>query len=63
MARKRAKKVTTTQQERVGRPVRLDLTEEVHDRLERQASKLGLSKASYARMAVMERLQADEEKE
>jgi hypothetical protein len=63
MARKRVKKVTAASQQRVGRPVRLDLTDEVHERLQRQADKLGLNKASYARMALMERLQADEEKD
>jgi hypothetical protein len=63
MARKQAKKVQATQPIRTGRPVRLDLTDEDHERLERQAKRRGLSKASYARMAVLERLEADEFRE
>jgi T5orf172 domain len=42
------------------RPVRLDLAEADHNRLENQARKLGLSKSSYARMAVLERIKIDE---
>jgi hypothetical protein len=54
---------TKTPRGRVGRPVRLDLTEEIHERIETQATKLGLSKASYARQALMERLRRDEERD
>jgi uncharacterized protein YbaP (TraB family) len=46
---------------RSGKAVRLDLKPEDFERLERQAQKRGLNKASYARMAVLERLESDEE--
>ena len=46
---------------RVGKAVRLDLKPEDFERLEKQAEKRGLNKASYARMAVLERIEADEE--
>lgn len=47
-------------QNRTGRAVRLDLTEADHKRLETAAGKVGLSKASFARMALLERLQTVE---
>lgn len=53
MARKRAKTVQATQPVRTGRPVRLDLTEKDHERLEKQAKKRGLNKASTARMIIL----------
>jgi hypothetical protein len=46
---------------RTGKAVRLDLSAKDHDRLERAAEAKGLSKASYARMAVLDRLWQDEE--
>jgi hypothetical protein len=63
MAKKRVQKVITTQQVRSGRPVRLDLTEADHKRMERLATERGLSKASYARMAVLRQMKADEAEE
>lgn len=48
------------QAERTVRPVRLDLSDADHDRLEKVAKEKGLNKASYARMAVLERMRADE---
>jgi hypothetical protein len=42
------------------KPVRLDLSPADHERLERCAKERGLSKSSYARMAVLERIKADE---
>jgi hypothetical protein len=45
---------------RSGRPVRLDLSATDHERLERIAAERGLNKAAYARMAVLERMRADE---
>jgi hypothetical protein len=42
--------------------VRLELPMEDYKRLERQARKLGLTKASYARMKVMQGIAADEGK-
>jgi hypothetical protein len=61
MARKQAKPVQATKPNRTGRGVRLDLADEDHERLERQARQRGLNKASYARMAVLERIKRDEE--
>ncbi|MGO9816332.1 MAG: hypothetical protein ACLP53_36910 [Isosphaeraceae bacterium] len=61
MARKRAKPVQATQPVRTGRPVRLDLTEEDHQRLEKQAKKRGLNKASTARMIILAWLEEQEE--
>ena len=64
VAKKKAAKVNATKSAptRTGRPVRLDLTEADHERLEQCAKQIGLTKASYARMAVMERIKADESK-
>lgn len=62
MAKKAAKKVDATKSVRSGRPVRLDLTEADHKRLERIARDIGLNKAAFARMALMERLTAEEAK-
>ncbi len=64
MARKRDPKMEATALRsgtRVGKAVRLDLKPEDFERLEKQASKRGLNKASYARMAVLERLASDEQ--
>jgi hypothetical protein len=58
-----AKKVAKTapaRGERSRRPVRLELTASDHARLERCAAERGLSNASYARMAVLERIKVDE---
>jgi hypothetical protein len=60
MVKKAAKKVITTQQVRSGRPVRLDMSEADHKRMERLATERGLSKASYARMAVLKQMKTDE---
>ena len=59
-AKKKAAPTKRKPQNRTGRPVRLDLTEQDHKRVEAAAKKLGLSKASYARMVLLERLLADE---
>jgi hypothetical protein len=40
--------------------VRLDLSEADHARLEKIARARGLNKAAYARLAVLERMMADE---
>ncbi len=61
MARKRAPKVPAIQEEKAQMAVRLELPIADYRRLERQARKLGLTKASYARMAVMKTITADEE--
>jgi hypothetical protein len=45
---------------RSGRPVRLDLTEKDHDRMERHATRRGLSKASLARMVILAWLEEQE---
>jgi len=60
MARKRAKTVQAAEPVRTGRPVRLDLTEKDHVRLEKQAKKRGLNKASTARMIILEWLDEEE---
>jgi very-short-patch-repair endonuclease len=63
MAKVKAKKGTkmnAVQTEKAARPVRLDLSESDHQRLERLARERGLNKASYARQAVLERMKADE---
>lgn len=61
MAKKRTEdKVNATEPAKVAKPVRLDLRPADHDRLERQASKRGLSMASFVRMLVLERLDAME---
>lgn len=64
MAKKQVPKMQATASRtgnRVGKAVRLDLKPEDFERLEKQATARGLNKASYARMAVLERLKADEE--
>jgi hypothetical protein len=60
MAKRETKKVEAIQEERLVKPVRLDLTLTDHQRLERQAKRRGLTMASYARMVILERLEADE---
>jgi hypothetical protein len=59
MAKKSPKKAAS-EGGRAGRPVRLDLSETDHQRLEQCARERGLNKAAYARMAVLERLKTDE---
>jgi hypothetical protein len=58
--KKGTKRMNAVQTERTVRPVRLDLSETDHERLERLARERGLNKASYARQAVLERMRADE---
>jgi hypothetical protein len=60
MAKKRATNVQRVQNERRVKPVRLDLSETDHKRLEKLADERGLNKASYARMAILERMKTDE---
>ena len=57
------KKVQTaaTPGRRLGKAVRLDLSEKDHERLDRIANAKGLNMASYSRMAILERLRKDEE--
>jgi hypothetical protein len=62
MAKKRNPKVSTTKAAPTAKAVRLDLSPADHKRLDRHASALGLSMSSYARMAVLERMKADEAK-
>jgi hypothetical protein len=64
MARKQAPKVTTAtakKPNRVGRAVRLDLTDDVHKELDHHAKRRGLNKASLSRMIVMEWLERQRE--
>ena len=60
MARKRASKVPVIEEPKAQMAVRLELPIADYRRLERQARKLGLTKASYARMAVMKTIASDE---
>jgi hypothetical protein len=62
-AKKGTRRMIAVQTERAVRPVRLDLSEADHERLERLARERGLNKASYARQAVLERMKADEANE
>lgn len=50
--------MNATEPVKMAKPVRLDLKLPDHDRLERQATKRGLSMASFVRMIVLERLDA-----
>jgi hypothetical protein len=60
---KGGKSIDTVQDERLVKGVRLDLSPSDHKRLERRAKGLGLTMSSYARMAVLERLKADEKED
>src|SRR3954465_2141759 len=53
MSRKRAEKVPASEVESNVKRVRLDLSPDDHERLERAAKSKGLNKASFARMAVL----------
>jgi hypothetical protein len=65
MAKRQEKKVIATKSQakrpRTAVAVRLDMTPRDAERLERCARAKGLSRASYARMATLERIKADEE--
>ncbi len=52
---------TATPGRRLGKAVRLDLSEKDHERLDRVARAKGLNMAAYSRMAILERLRKDEE--
>jgi hypothetical protein len=52
--------MTAADEKKTQMAVRLELPLADYKRLDHQAKALGLTKASYARMAVMERLRADE---
>jgi predicted DNA-binding protein len=58
--RAESKKSNSVQDERAVKAVRLDLTPKDHERLDHQARKRGLTKASYARMIILERLEQEE---
>ncbi len=65
MAKKKAPKVPPSTMkrkppQRTGTPVRLDLRSEDLERLDKVCRARGLSRAAYSRMAVMERIKADE---
>lgn len=63
MAKKKAApKVNAVAEDRETKPVRLDLSLADHQRIERSAKRFGLSKSAYVRMALFERLEADESK-
>lgn len=60
MAKKKDPKVQATADDRMTKPVRLDLSEADFERLEKCAKEKGLTKASYARMAVLKEIKIDE---
>jgi hypothetical protein len=62
MAKKsgKAEMTTTTQAKRAVKGVRLDLSPADHRRLSKLAKERGLTMASYARMALFERMKDDE---
>ena len=60
MAKKRAPKVEAVLDPTATKPIRLELSAADHKRIERAAKERGLSKAAYARQAVLERVKADE---
>jgi hypothetical protein len=57
---KGGKTMTAVKEKRAVKGVRLDLSPADHKRLEKTAKERGLTMASYARMALFERLRADE---
>jgi hypothetical protein len=57
---KGGKTMNAVQEERLVKGVRLDLSPADHKRLEKTSKERGLTMASYARMALFERLKADE---
>jgi hypothetical protein len=57
---KGGKTMNAVQDKRNVKGVRLDLSPADHKRLERASKERGLTMASYARMALFERLKADE---
>jgi hypothetical protein len=62
MAKKGAKPVIATPEVKAAKAVRLELPLSDYQRLERHARKLGLNRASFARMAVLRMIdQADED--
>jgi hypothetical protein len=61
MAKKKAApKMTTASVERETKPVRLDLSLDDHERIERSAKRFGLSKSAYVRQSLFKQLEADE---
>jgi hypothetical protein len=59
---KGSKPMDIARKPRTVKGVRLDLSPDDHQRLEKQARMVGLSLAAYARQALFERLEADERK-
>lgn len=59
MAKKKVAKVPATAVAKTW-AIRLDLTERDHERIERMADALKVSKAAFARMAVMDRVRVEE---
>jgi hypothetical protein len=61
MAKKRVTKVTETKEAKTEAPMRFMMPLPEYEELSRQARKVGLSKASYAKMLVMEQVAARKE--
>jgi hypothetical protein len=63
MAKRGAKKVIATREVKTAKAVRLELPLSDYQRLEWHARKLGLNRASFARMAVLRTMDQAEEEE
>jgi hypothetical protein len=57
---KKAEAIATPTRKRTGIAVRLDLSPKDHERLSKLAKRRGLTMASYARMVILERMDAEE---
>ncbi len=62
MAKKRSEKVPVTKTQKKLIPMRFMVTPDMDRKLGLRADELGLSKSSYAKMLLLERLKADDEK-
>jgi hypothetical protein len=62
MARKREPKMPAVKQKKALVPMRFMISVEVDRKLERRTDELGLSKSSYAKMIIIERIKADDER-
>jgi hypothetical protein len=60
MAKRKAEPVNATPEAKAAKPVRLDLAAADHERLQKQARRRGLTKASCVRMVILEWLEEQE---
>jgi hypothetical protein len=61
MAKKKAKPVEAVLDPTATKPIRLEMSESDHARIKRAADARGLSKAAYARQAVLQQIRRDEQ--